>query len=106
MMQTERRAYKRFDMSLPLYYRRLDQGEFFRSESKNISEGGLRVALKESERKDRFMEFRLLMPKVHDTVDVVGRVAWVKADEEVEAGIEFVDSKTNYRDKIRMLCQR
>ena len=102
----ERRSYKRLEMELPLYYRKLDSKGFFNSVSRNISEGGLGVILKEPESIERVLQFKLLMPKGHDIVDAIGRVVWLRKDantQTAQAGIEIMDLGTDYRNRISAL---
>ena len=100
----EQRVFKRFRRRLPIYYRRLDQEGYTKSESKDVSEGGLRLVLKNPESIERVLQCKLLMPLGHDIVDFLGKVTWLKKGApECEAGIEVMDLGTDYGDRIRTL---
>ncbi len=105
-MWMEKREFKRCDCRLPLYYRRLDQLEFINSETRNISEGGMKIALKDPESIDRVLQLKVFLSENREVVDAMGRIKWVKKDSpQLEAGIEIMDLGTGYRDKVKAICR-
>ena len=100
----ERRTQQRLDIRLPLYYRRLDQGDFYRTECRNISMGGLTIALRNQQAIGQLIEARVLLPK-QEVMDITGRIVWIENNEDPEAGIEIIDTDIHYRERIESLFE-
>jgi hypothetical protein len=99
---SERRIAERFTVKLPLYYRRLDQKDFTRAESVNISESGLCVKLPEPESVERVLQLRCLFPGGEELSDALGRVVWLKRGlATAETGIELMDVGSGFIEKAR-----
>jgi len=103
---SERRRFARLAASFPLKYKELKQAdnEFRGTESKNISEGGIRF------RSDRFITLacrlvvELNLPTLARPIKAVSKISWIKklpAGDDYEVGNHFLEISREDRELIR-----
>jgi hypothetical protein len=103
---SDRRIATRVDARLPFFYRRLDERDFTRSDSVNISEKGLRVLLRRPQAIERVLQLKVLFPGAHEMANALGRVVWLKRGFlGAEAGIELMDVGADFSEKARSFIQ-
>jgi hypothetical protein len=107
----EKRRFVRFDVSLPIKWRKItdDSDDMIESKSKNISAGGLCLIIKEKEIYDGdILELQIELP-TGETFYLEGQVIWVSEFRIIRkvyenwyaAGIEFINIYKEDRERIK-----
>ena len=105
----EKRKFVRIDVYTKVEYTILPMHDrTLRSESKNISQGGICILAKEEISKGTFLHLRFYIPDSEQTfIECLGEAAWQKrADNGYLTGIEFRDLDVAKELKINMFVLR
>jgi len=103
----ERRRYPRLNLNIQVEYSVIRGDEAAKTQSKNISAGGICLILYEDIQPDSILELKFYLPRDADPIKAIGRVVWrseiVVADDKrtrFDAGIEFLEISDTDRTKI------
>ena len=97
-MQEDRRRYYRIDAELLLGAKPLDGEVFLSSKTKDVSEAGLKIVLKEPLGKGKVLHIKLIYPHTGEIIEVLARVMWSKKNEQesYNLGIESINCATYF----------
>lgn len=90
----ERRRYIRIPEKSQISYRVLPEIQSRGFITKNISQSGIRFLVHDFISKDRLLEIRLTLEKIHFSFTAIVKVRWVRQEplgERYEIGVEFVN---------------
>jgi len=105
-MWQEKRAYKRVNLSLPIDYEYLgaDKKEYHSTVSKDVSEGGLRLALhKFHSPKTKFL-LKIKLEGLNRIIETMAEIAWsfnAQFSNNYYSGLRFVDMSSSNQKMLK-----
>ncbi len=105
----ERRKFIRLDTSVRVEYDIVESiAKENKSFTKNLSQGGICLFLDSLIQKDTLLNLKLFLPDQSEPIQVTGKIVWVdrfkvggkEAQEEYEAGVEFLNIAKTDQEKI------
>lgn len=105
----EKRKFVRLDTRVKVEYHIIELSETeLKSFTKNLSQGGICLFLDSLVRKDTLLELKLFLPEQTEPIQTTGKIVWIDsfklgnkdAQEQYEAGIEFINISDEDRKKI------
>ena len=97
----EKRRFARFKTTLYVLYNLLNDSREFSGIAKDISMGGMKLALDKSINisVDDFIALHLLIPQI--TIRVLGKIIWVnESGQDKDAGVSFVNLSDAHKEDI------